>query len=84
VRLVQPIETKWRIWLRGLVDLFPSRPLIFNTQVRPALADNLPALQFDREQKVLHQRALSSWFLTNADYGRGSVEPGGPADAGAV
>ena len=58
VRVVQPIETKWRIWLRGVVDLFPSRPLIFNTQVRPALADNLPALQFDREQKVLHINGL--------------------------
>ncbi len=27
VRLAQPIETKWGIWLRG-VDLFPSRSLI--------------------------------------------------------
>jgi glycine oxidase len=58
VRVVQPIETKWRIWLRVVVDLFPSRPLIFNAQVRPALADNLPALQFDREQKVLHINGL--------------------------
>src|SRR4051794_21663191 len=36
-----------------LPDLAEARILEFATQVRPALPDNLPALHFDREQKVL-------------------------------
>jgi glycine oxidase len=55
--------------VRGVLELLTSaywmlpalaeaHILEFNTQVRPALADNLPALQFDREQKVLHINGL--------------------------
>jgi glycine oxidase len=36
-----------------LPALAEARILEFNTQVRPALPDNLPALQFDHERKVL-------------------------------
>lgn len=38
--------------------LAEARILEFNTQVRPALPDNLPVLRFDREQKVLHINGL--------------------------
>jgi glycine/D-amino acid oxidase-like deaminating enzyme len=38
--------------------LAEARILEFNTQVRPALPDNLPALRFDREQKFLHINGL--------------------------
>jgi glycine oxidase len=41
-----------------LPALAEARILEFNTQVRPALPDNLPALQFDRERKVLHVNGL--------------------------
>jgi len=55
--------------VRGVLELLTSaywmlpalseaRILEFNTQLRPALPDNLPALQFDREQKVLHINGL--------------------------
>jgi glycine oxidase len=51
--------------VRGVLELLMSaysmipalaeaRILEFNTQVRPALPDNLPALRFDRERKILH------------------------------
>ena len=35
-----------------------ARILEFNTQVRPALPNNLPLLRFDRERKVLHINGL--------------------------
>jgi glycine oxidase len=41
-----------------LPALAETRILEFNTQVRPALPDNLPALHFDREPKVLHVNGL--------------------------
>jgi glycine oxidase len=41
-----------------LPDLAEARILEFNTQVRPALPDNLPALHFDRERKVLYVNGL--------------------------
>jgi glycine oxidase len=55
--------------VRGVLELLTSaysilpalaeaRILEFNTQVRPALPDNLPAIQFDREQKVLRINGL--------------------------
>jgi glycine oxidase len=55
--------------VRGVLELLTSaysmlpalaeaRILEFNTQVRPALPDNLPTLQFDREQRVLHINGL--------------------------
>jgi glycine oxidase len=55
--------------VRGVLELLTSaysvlpalaeaRILELNTQVRPALPDNLPSLQFDRERKVLHINGL--------------------------
>jgi glycine oxidase len=55
--------------VRGVLELLTSaysilpalaeaRILEFNTQVRPALPDNLPAIHFDREQKVLRINGL--------------------------
>ena len=41
-----------------LPALAESRILEFNTQVRPALPDNLPSLHFDRKRKVLHINGL--------------------------
>jgi glycine oxidase len=41
-----------------LPALAEARILEFNTQVRPALPDNLPALHFDHERKVLHVNGL--------------------------
>lgn len=38
--------------------LAEARILEFNTQVRPTLPDNLPALRFDRKQKTLHINGL--------------------------
>jgi glycine oxidase len=55
--------------VRGVLELLTSaysilpalaeaRILEFNTQVRPALPNNLPAIQFDHEQRVLHINGL--------------------------
>ena len=55
--------------VRGVLELLTSaysilpalaeaRILEFNTQVRPALPNNLPAIRFDREQKVLRINGL--------------------------
>jgi glycine oxidase len=55
--------------VRGVLELLTSaysvlpalaeaRILEFNTQVRPALPDNLPSLYFDRGRKVLHINGL--------------------------
>jgi glycine oxidase len=41
-----------------LPALAEARILEFNTQVRPALPDNLPALRFDHEGKVLYVNGL--------------------------
>jgi glycine oxidase len=41
-----------------LPALAEARILEFNTQVRPALADNLPAIRFDRERRVLRINGL--------------------------
>jgi len=41
-----------------LPALAEARILEFNTQVRPALPDNLPALRFDRERKALYINGL--------------------------
>lgn len=41
-----------------LPDLAEARILEFNSQVRPGLPDNLPALRFDHERKVLHINGL--------------------------
>jgi glycine oxidase len=41
-----------------LPALAEARILEFNTQVRPALPDNAPALHFDRRRKVLHINGL--------------------------
>jgi|HubBroStandDraft_6_1064221.scaffolds.fasta_scaffold92086_2 glycine oxidase len=41
-----------------LPALAEARILEFNTQVRPALPDNLPALHFNRDRKVLHVNGL--------------------------
>jgi glycine oxidase len=41
-----------------LPDLAEARILEFNTQVRAALPDNLPALHFDHERKVLYVNGL--------------------------
>lgn len=41
-----------------LPALAEARILEFNTQVRPALPDNLPAFRFDRERKVLYINGL--------------------------
>src|SRR5258708_8605053 len=57
------------ISVRGVLELLTSaysilpalaeaRILEFNTQVRPALPNNLPAIQFDHEQKVLRINGL--------------------------
>ena len=55
--------------VRGILELLTSaysvipalaeaRILEFNTQIRPALSDNLPALRFDHEHKVLRINGL--------------------------
>jgi glycine oxidase len=55
--------------VRGVLELLTSaysllpalaeaRILEFNTQVRPALPDNAPALRFDRERKILYINGL--------------------------
>ena len=55
--------------VRGILELLTSaysilpalaeaRVLEFNTQVRPALPNNLPAIQFDHERRVLHVNGL--------------------------
>ena len=55
--------------VRGVLELLTSaysvlpalaeaRILEFNTQVRPALTDNLPALRFERERKTLYINGL--------------------------
>jgi glycine oxidase len=55
--------------VRGFLELLTSaysiipalaeaRILEFNTQVRPALPNNLPAIQFDHEQRILHINGL--------------------------
>jgi glycine oxidase len=55
--------------VRGVLELLASahsvlpalaeaRILEFNTQVRPALPDNLPAIRFDRERRVLRINGL--------------------------
>jgi glycine oxidase len=41
-----------------LPALAEARILEFNTQVRPALPDNLPALKFDHERRVLYVNGL--------------------------
>lgn len=41
-----------------LPELTEARILEFNTQVRPALPDNLPAIRFDRKLKTLHVNGL--------------------------
>jgi glycine oxidase len=41
-----------------LPALAEARILEFNTQVRPALPDNLPAFRFDRERKALYINGL--------------------------
>jgi len=41
-----------------LPALAEARILEFNTQVRPALPDNAPALRFDRQHKTLHVNGL--------------------------
>lgn len=41
-----------------LPSLAEARILEFNTQVRPALPDNRPALHFDRKRKTLHVNGL--------------------------
>ncbi|HEX8892956.1 MAG TPA: FAD-dependent oxidoreductase, partial [Terriglobales bacterium] len=57
------------ISVRGILELLTSvysvlpalaeaRILEFNTQVRPALPDNRPALHFDRKRKALHVNGL--------------------------
>jgi hypothetical protein len=42
----------------GLPALAEARILEFNTQVRPAFPDNLPAIRFDREQRTLRVNGL--------------------------
>ena len=72
--------------VRGVLELLTSaysvlpalaeaRILEFNTQVRPALPDNLPALRFDRERKALHINGLyrSQWLPANAHHRRRSL-----------
>jgi glycine oxidase len=62
-------EDRSPVSVRGVLELLSSayslipalaeaRVLEFNTQVRPALPDNLPALRFDRERKTLHINGL--------------------------
>ena len=41
-----------------LPSLAEARVLEFNTQVRPALPDNAPAIHFDRQRRVLHINGL--------------------------
>jgi glycine oxidase len=41
-----------------LPALAEARILEFNTQVRPALPDNLPAIRFDRERRILRINGL--------------------------
>jgi glycine oxidase len=41
-----------------LPALAEARILEFNTQVRPALPDNAPAIRFDRKRKTLHINGL--------------------------
>jgi glycine oxidase len=42
----------------ALPGLAEARILEFNTQVRPALPDNLPAIHFDRERRILRINGL--------------------------
>ena len=62
-------EDRSPVSVRGVLELLSSayslipalaeaRVLEFNTQVRPALPDNLPALRFDRERKALYINGL--------------------------
>jgi glycine oxidase len=62
-------EDRSPVSVRGVLELLSSayslipalaeaRVLEFNTQVRPALPDNLPALRFDRERKALYLNGL--------------------------
>lgn len=62
-------EDRSPVSVRGVLELLSSayslipalaeaRVLEFNTQVRPALPDNLPALRFDRERKTLYLNGL--------------------------
>jgi glycine oxidase len=62
-------ENRSAVSVRGALELLTSaysvlpalaeaRILEFNTQVRPALPDNLPALHFDRRQNVLRINGL--------------------------
>ena len=41
-----------------LPSLAEARILEFNTQVRPALPNNTPAIHFDRQRNVLHFNGL--------------------------
>jgi glycine oxidase len=71
--------------VRGVLELLTSaysilpalaeaRILEFNTQVRPALPNNLPAIQFDREQKLLRINGLyRHGFLLTPTPRRGSI-----------
>jgi len=62
-------EDRSPVSVRGVLELLSSayslipalaeaRVLEFNTQVRPALPDNLPALRFDRKRKALYINGL--------------------------
>ena len=62
-------EDRSPVSVRGVLELLVSayslipalaeaRVLEFNTQVRPALQDNLPAIRFDRERKALYINGL--------------------------
>jgi glycine oxidase len=62
-------EDRSPVSVRGVLELLSSayslipalaeaRVLELNTQVRPALPDNLPALRFDRERKALYINGL--------------------------
>lgn len=62
-------EDRSPVSVRGVLELLSSayslipalaeaRVLEFNTQVRPALPDNLPSLRFDRERKALYINGL--------------------------
>jgi len=62
-------EDRSPVSVRGVLELLSSayslipalaeaRVLEFNTQVRPALPDNLPALRLDRERKTLYINGL--------------------------
>jgi glycine oxidase len=52
--VLEPLTSAYSI----LPALAEARILEFNTQVRPALPNNLPAIQFDRKQKVLRINGL--------------------------